>query len=147
MSFQDYDLVKQLMDEMRAIFDDYLKVIEAMNEDIEDNINNGSASALYSNIVGKPFKEQWEALYTDFKGLELFFSDTYGKIGATTVNNAELEEYAAGLFGSDAKANSSTSSHDTILNGSNNGGTGASLNGDAGVGMNRASKNVTVTAK
>lgn len=105
-SYQDYELVKSKMEQMRLVFDEYIKVIEAMNTDIEDNINNGSVSALESNVLGKPFKDKWEVLYTDFKNLEIIFSNAYNNVASTTEANAELEEYAASSFGSDAKASS-----------------------------------------
>jgi hypothetical protein len=116
-SFHDYQLVKQSMDEMRGIFDEYLKRIEAVNQDIEDGINNGADSALDSPGVGKKFKAQWEALYTDFKTLELFFADVYAKVGMVTTSNAEYEEVAAELFGDSGQANTTDIAQSTILDG------------------------------
>lgn len=119
-SFQDYDLVKSKMDLMRTVFDEYMKVVEAMNTDIEDNINNGSDSALDSSILGGPFKSKWENLYTDFKNLEIIFSNAYNNVAATTKANAELEETTAAAFGSDAEALLTPDSTNTGGNGTGN---------------------------
>lgn len=116
-TYQDYELVKSKMELMRHVFDEYMKVVEAMNTDIEDNINNGNASALDSNVLGGPFKSKWEILYTDFKNLEIIFSNAYNNVAATTEANAELEEYAASQFGSDAKAGLTPDATGTIGNG------------------------------
>lgn len=98
MEFQDTQIVFTKMNTMKSIFDQYLKLVEAMNEVIEDNINNGNESALDS-FLGADFKTTWETLYDDFKQLNTFFEGIYRDVAATTENNVELQEKWAAACG------------------------------------------------
>ena len=89
MEFQDSQVVYTKMNVMKGIFDQYLRLVEAMNNTIEDNINNGNESALDS-FLGADFKNAWETLYNDFIQLNNFFENKYYEVAATTENNEEL---------------------------------------------------------
>lgn len=98
MEFQNYALVSEKMNKMKTIFDEYVKIINDVNDMIEEEINNGTNSALLSKILAKTFKATWEELYSSFNQLSGYFNNIYSNVGTTTEENVKLEEEANDSF-------------------------------------------------
>ncbi len=106
--FMDYDAVAAKMVEMKAIFDDYYKILSDLDDDFNYYIFGTSSVGLYSSLGGS-LKQKWQGYASCFSGVKTEFDNWYNAVGETTDGNTALEE-AAALYAAQAAAGESSDS-------------------------------------